>query len=376
MQHPRCHPNVALLLRLLLVVASTTSNNGGLAYAFVAVPASRSSSSILPLRASQPPNESFGTGFSQPPQESASPNPYRAVSSASSPPAAGAAKSPSVSMTKATAPPQGDSSADEGDAVPTVWERRTPTMVQGGSLRTWSFVTHLLNTVQVHLRTDGRPMNANVDLWQGPDNNPQRMAVYVEDGSVRPFQCFMATPFGQNTVSVRNTAQLEYPLQAVLEAGPMLMASPNHERGMARLLDASSKTIQGGAVLTKPFEPSVQSVQLYLKTDGRPLNCRVELLQGPNNIKQCLEVYTEDGSIRPLYVIMETPGVGNVVRIVNTATIEFPIEAVVEPWDVIDYDELALLDSAMAAKDEIAGGTQLFQVGGQRKWDNFFFLDK
>lgn len=282
-------------------------------------------------------------------------------------------------MTTTTTPPPQQRAPDSsgrdeaiGDA-PSVWERRAPTMVQGGSLRTWSFATHLLNTVQVHLRTDGRPMNANVDLWQGPDNNPQRMAVYVEDGAVRPFQCFVSTPFGQNTVSVRNTAQLEYPLQAVLEAGPMANIAPEK---MARLMSAKPKTIQGGAVLTKPFDSNVQSVQLYLTTDGRPLNCRVELLQGPNNIKQCLEVYTEDGTVRPLYVIMETPGVGNVVRIVNTATIEFPIEAVIEPWEVVDYDELLLLDSAMASKDEIAGGTQLFQVGGTRSWDNFFFLDK
>jgi hypothetical protein len=42
-----------------------------------------------------------------------------------------------------------------------VWDRRTPTMVQGGSLRTWSFSSQNIKTTQVHLRTDGRPMNAN-----------------------------------------------------------------------------------------------------------------------------------------------------------------------------------------------------------------------
>lgn len=324
---------------------------------------------IVRMSTTPTPNENNPTGFSSPPQESGSPNPYKGVSTPS--------KDASVSMTPAqpkTPPPKTSSPGSEQQAPDStsVWERRTPTMVQGGSLRTWSFATHLLNTVQVHLRTDGRPMNANVDLWQGPDNNPQRMAVYVEDGAVRPFKCFMATPFGMNTVSIRNTAQLEYPLQAVLEAGPMVGA----QEQLDRLMSAKSKTIQGGAVFTKPFNPNVQSVQLYLTTDGRPLNCRIELLQGPNNIKECLEVYTEDGAVRPLYLIMETPGVGNVVRIVNTATVEFPIEAIVEPWEVADYDELLLLDSAMASKDEIAGGTQLFTVGGARKWDNFFFLDK
>merc|ERR1719258_711926 len=206
-------------------------------------------------------------------------------------------------------------------------ERDSSTLVQGGSLRTWSYKSPLVDQVQVVLSTEGRPLDADLELWHGPDNTPCKMRVYVENGQLRPFSAVVATPRGPNTVAIRNIGQIEFPIAADVYANDVENPSVD--------CTASAKTIiQGGALRTYPFDPFVTSVQVLLRTDGRPLNARIELLQGPNNNKQVVELYTEDGYDRPFFAILETPGSGNVVRIVNTSPVEFPMTAGVVPHSI------------------------------------------
>jgi hypothetical protein len=199
-------------------------------------------------------------------------------------------------------------------------------LVQGGSLRTWSYRSPSVEQVQIVLSTEGRPLDADIELWHGPDNTPCKMRVYVENGQLRPFSAVIETPRGPNTVAIRNIGQIEFPIAANVVAD--LVDSPSPDCA------SSSMTIQGGALRTYPFDPSVDSVQVLLKTDGRPLNARIELLQGPNNNKQVVELYTEDGCDRPFFCVLETPGSGNVVRVVNTAPVEFPMTAAVVPHSI------------------------------------------
>jgi hypothetical protein len=170
-------------------------------------------------------------------------------------------------------------------------------MVQGGSLRTWSYRSPVIEQVQVALSTDGRPLDAEVELWAGPDNTPVKMRVYGDDGLLRPFIGVIDTPRGPNTIAVRNIAQIEFPLVADVRTDGIYGPSPE-------CLDHCIE-IQGGALRTFNFEPGVDSVQIFIKTDGRPLNARIEMLQGPNNNKQVIELYTEDGCYRPFFAYLQ-----------------------------------------------------------------------
>jgi len=200
--------------------------------------------------------------------------------------------------------------------------------VQGKSLRTWSFQSPAVEQVQVVLSTAGGPLEAVVELWHGPDNTPMSMRVYGEDGQLRPFSAVIGTPRSPNTVTVRNIGQMEWPISAMV--GPDNFYTPSPEAQDATTF------VQGGSLRTFSFDPSVDSVEVLLGTDGRPLNAKLELLQGPNSDKQVVELYTEDGLDRPCSFIIETPGSGNVVRVVNTGPVAFPMYASVVPNSMND----------------------------------------
>jgi hypothetical protein len=86
-----------------------------------------------------------------------------------------------------------------------------PIIVQGGSLRTWSYRSPLVERVQIVLSTEGCPHDADDGTLEWSRQYPHtfKMRVYVENGKHRPFTAIMETPSAPNTIAVRNIGQPE-----------------------------------------------------------------------------------------------------------------------------------------------------------------------
>jgi hypothetical protein len=230
------------------------------------------------------------------------------------------------------------------DEVPRSIEMSKTILIQGGTLKTWSFASNLVERVQVYLTTEGRPLDADIELWSGPDNTPVKMRVYSEDGNSRPFNAVIETPHAPNTVAIRNIGQTQFPIAANLV--------PNEVEEPISDFASGATMVQGGSMKTFPFESNVQRVEIMMKTDGRPLNARIELLQGPNNNKQVVELYADDGLTRPFFLIVNTIGGGHVVRLENIGPMEYPFTASVQPHFVDDH----FGDEGMSYLDPVVGG--------------------
>lgn len=167
------------------------------------------------------------------------------------------------------------------------WWETTPTngRIQGGSRHTYDAPVDR-DASHVFLESDGRPLDVEFELWDGPNNSPTKMKVYSEDGRMRPVNAMVENPQrGQrgNTLSVRNTGPMEFPINAgvsSLGGGPTMSPSGNKgslagsegayrtERDVNGFTRPGSpsmargETVQGGALRTFPLDYSVEAVQV------------------------------------------------------------------------------------------------------------------
>jgi len=201
-----------------------------------------------------------------------------------------------------------------------------PIRCEGGNTRrTFDFPDQSREVVQIGLNSAGRPIHSEIELWIGPNWSPYTLKTYSEDGSQFPVQVLVGTRNKAAQIEVRNVGPSEFPLVAACSYPKSPALEDIRERIPATSM---ATTVQGsGAVVILPLEAGMEQARVFLNTDSRQLHAMVELLNGPNNVKQKVEVFTNNGVLNSLYVVFNTPGNGNAVRIRNLAPVEFPAYA-------------------------------------------------
>merc|ERR1719389_733361 len=177
-----------------------------------------------------------------------------------------------------------------------------------------------MDRVQVAVTSEGRPVNADIQLWLGPDWTPFSLKAYSEDGKLRPIQTLVGTRNKAAMIEVRNVGAYEFPFKAASNYAEGVMATVPQEIPAT----TAGERVDGGALRSFPLSPETDQLEVVLNTEGKQLNARIELLNAPNNPKQTFEVFTNNGELNSLCVCFNTPDAGNTVRIVNLAPVEFP----------------------------------------------------
>lgn len=222
------------------------------------------------------------------------------------------------------------------------------------------------------METDGRPLDVEMEVWEGPNNTPTKVRMYSEDGRQRPMNILTNNydAYGRGgTVSVRNAGPMEFPIRAGVTADRGMMGgmgggysdygygAPLRSMGDTMTMAPSGmrpygtsnpyagdrsprpsmsrgETVQGGSLKTFSLPSHVDAAQVTITSDGLPVNAKVELWGTSSHIKQLAEVYNDNGQTRPFAAIVDVPGGENTIAVRNTGPLEYPIRVVVEPVGV------------------------------------------
>jgi hypothetical protein len=219
-------------------------------------------------------------------------------------------------------------------------------MQGGGTVRTWDIPPEA-ERLSYYIRTNGRPLKALVELWVGPIRRIHSVNIESEDGDMTPFRAMLKFKPGTKTLKISTTGSHEFPLEFGAEV-------PNANRmketwaATQKVFDTSPKTtVQGGSTeggggsiryFNIPDDVETTQLVLWSRDLGkRTVKAKIEVLSGPNSVRQLYELHC-GGSTQPYHCVIPTPGPGWTIRVIATNYMEFPFHAVVTPYEVLGDD--------------------------------------
>lgn len=214
-----------------------------------------------------------------------------------------------------------------------IFETSPPLRIEGSSLKTWSGFTS--NRVQVSIKSLGRPVEASVQLWQTPSYIPTQFTVECEDGSENIVHSIIELPPGYPvTIAVYNTEGQEFPMEVSVEDSFNRYSPLDSFHGWTPIL------VQGdGTVKSFNLADDVENVEILLTTHTRNMKAYIEILHGPNDDNEIIEVDTDNANLHPFYTVIQAAEGCNTLRIKNENSVEFPFEAYVRPCEGVVEEE-------------------------------------
>lgn len=282
-----------------------------------------------------------------------------------------APKTPALALKMADMPPPGDAfvpipaEEDFGPPLdPVVVPDDLPMVkIEGGkSLRTYK-MPQGCDRCQIMLKTNGRPMKALIELWCGPIRRTHMTDIDLQDGAKTPFKELIkfknTDSAGPMVLRIGTKESFEFPVMAgVRPLTPEQSKEANaftEEVWMTRGIKTYS---QGAKTIRRvPIPAAVDQVQLvvWAKDVGKKsFRAKIELLQGPNNVKQKYTLQCGGGS-QPYHAILQTPGPGWALRLTNLKNLEDgAFEFVVAPYgvDIPMDDDGPVVDPSSFAPQE------------------------
>jgi hypothetical protein len=215
----------------------------------------------------------------------------------------------------------------------------------GSTVRTYP-IPGWAERVQMRFETNGRPLKGEANLWTGPIRKVHTLKFDTESGIEFPIEATLKFKKASPVLKVSTADNQNYPMKVGVFIPPPERADEIGAYTGKKFDEATSeekKRIQGSNTdgrfgmrenwVVPVNVDSVQVIAWSKDTGKKSFKLDIELIQGPNNVKQSYFLQCGGGS-QPYHAVFQTPGSGWVVRIRNKKYVEDGlIEVAVVPYE-------------------------------------------
>lgn len=249
-------------------------------------------------------------------------------------------------------------------------DKKARTRIEGGStLRTFQMPAHAERVQYILSSPSNRPVKARVELWIGPIRCVHTLIYDSMDGLSYPIKATLKFKKVSPVLKISTDGSYEFPLVC-----GVFVPSPANSKKLEelttdmfytaplkdRVQGGSTNDNKGGAIRSFAVHPSWEKTQIMIwsKDVGKKsFKTNVEILQGPNNAKQKLDLQC-GGSTQPYHAVINTPGPGWMIRCNSKKYLEDGLfEIAVAPYGEPNAGGYAPEDDVvMGGNDVIVGG--------------------